>query len=379
VYVRRGDDARARVALERALAIDAAQVPHGHEALAILYLRSGDTARADSLARLDTTGESDCLRLFMAGMQARLNGDLVSARDSLEAAARRPAAQSAMFVELGNVEYEIGNLDAAEQAFEHALRMEPEVGAALNGLAAVQRGRGHLEAAVASFARLAARRPQDGAAQFNLAGTSMAAAQRVGTGARADSFYTMAENAFGACIAAGFRLDEARQQRAHLRLRRGDNHGAMEDARPLLASGACASAGRLLMARAALAAGDAPQTVALLAPSFRSDSLSTDALFILGQAYLRLDRHAEAAAAFQRAHDRQPDDWRTSMNLGVALSKSGQLEAAEAVLRALATARPRDPDVLQNLAAVLQKRGRRSEADRLVRQADKLRGNTVRR
>jgi Flp pilus assembly protein TadD len=61
------------------------------------------------------------------------------------------------------------------------------------------------------------------------------------------------------------------------------------------------------------------------------------------------------------------------MNYGVALSRSGSLERAEKVLRELARKQPQDADVLQNLAAVLQRRGRRREADALLREAARLR------
>ena len=65
-------------------------------------------------------------------------------------------------------------------------------------------------------------------------------------------------------------------------------------------------------------------------------------------------------------------DWRVAVNLGVALSESGDLSGAESVLRPLVEARPNDPIVLQNLAAVLQRQGKRREADQLLQRVQRL-------
>ena len=122
-----------------------------------------------------------------------------------------------------------------------------------------------------------------------------------------------------------------------------------------------------------MAAGRPQDTVVVLAPAFQNDKLSVEGLDLLGSAYAKLEKPADAARVLKRAHERRPDDWQTAMNLGVALSQSGDLTGAEGVLRPLAAAHPNEPAVLQNLAAVLQKRGRRAEADRLLARAEALR------
>ena len=372
VYLRRGDDARARQALERALECgDSGGQQQIREALAVLCLRSGNPARADSM--LGRRATSPALGSYIEGVQARQRGDLQAAREAFEAAARDPKAPTAVLVDLGNTEFALGHLEPADSAFQRALRQAPGETAALNGLAGVQRARGDLEGAVASFSSIVAQHPQNRAAQFNLAGTSLDAAQRLRSGPRADSMYATCERAFGACIESGFRADVARQRRAHLRLRRGDAAGAIEDARALLGDPAHAFEARLLLARAAMATKKPQDAVSVLKPGFDSDSLNVDALTVLGRAWLDLDRPADAARALRRAHERDPSEWTIAMNLGVALSRSGDLAAAESVLRALAASRPRDAEVLQNLAAVLQRRGRQAEADRLLREVEQLR------
>jgi tetratricopeptide (TPR) repeat protein len=373
VYVRRGDDARARTALQSALDLDAQLVPGGYETLAMLWMRAGETARADSLLRQSPAAPPAWLQHYVEGVQARSRGDLQAARQAFAAAAGQPGAQVAVFVDWGNAAYESGDLDAATTAFGQALAAAPDEPTALAGMALVQRGRGQYQQAVATFVRLAARRPGDAGVRFNLAGTSLDAAQSAPAGPGADSLYALAEGAFSACIDAGFRVEEARARRAHLRLRRGDAAGAEADARAMLGHPAHAGEARLLLARAALAAGAPERAVLALAGSFAADSLSADGLHLLGRAYLQLDRPRDAVPVLQRAHERQPDDWRTAMNYGVALSRSGALRESEAVLRPLAARRPDDADVLHNLAAVLQRLGQRAEAERLLRRAAALR------
>ena len=372
-YMRAGKDGAARQALERALSLDKSRMTNACSVLAVLYVECGQVARADSLLQVCRSTVAPWLGPFIAAKRARQSGDLEAARREYEAAALDPDVPVAVLVDLGVLEYELGHLDAAERAFGRALRLSPGEAAALGGIGVVQRLRGDLDAAITSFACLVAAEPSDSLAQFNLAGASLDAAQRAGSGGRADSLYAVSEQAFSACIAAGFRVAEARERRAHLRLRRGDAAGATADARALLELPDHAAAGRLLLARAAMAGNRPQEVVAVLSPDFERDALGADALHILGKAYLQLDRPSEAALVLRRAHERQPQDWRTAMNFAVSLSRSGGLVEAESILRALAVGRPRDADVLQNLAAVLQRRGRRAEADRLLRQAQALR------
>jgi Flp pilus assembly protein TadD len=246
--------------------------------------------------------------------------------------------------------------------------MQPDTPAALTGKAIVQRALGHPEDAVPSFARVAAQRPHNGPAQFNLAGASLDAAQRAPRGAPAESLFAISEHAFSACIDANYQQPDALERRAHLRLRRGAVRDAAADARRLLTISTHVYAGRVLLARAALVQKNPAEAVRVLTPD-ENPPASADALLLLGKAYSQLGRHADAAAALQRAHDLAPEDWTTAMNLGVALSESGDLPNAERLLRSLLAKRPGDPVALQNLAAVLQRRGQLAEAKRLLQQA----------
>jgi len=121
-YQREGDPARARQALEYALAVDPALDASAYQALASHYLRTGDLARADSLLLHAPANSSPGLRAYLTGVRARTAGDLEAARVAFAAAARDSNAAVGVLVDWGNAEYESGHLDVAEQAYRRALR-----------------------------------------------------------------------------------------------------------------------------------------------------------------------------------------------------------------------------------------------------------------
>jgi Flp pilus assembly protein TadD len=371
-YLREGDSDRARQALEYALALDPKRDASAYQALASHYLRIGNLARADSLLQHAPPSSSAGLRAYMTGVRARIAGDLEGARRAFAEAARDSNTAAGVLVDWGNAEYEAGHLDTAEHAYRRALRRDPAAGAALNGMGIVQRARGDLYGAARSFERLAAVRPSDGAAHYNLAGTSLEAAQRALHGARADSLLRVADGAFAACIDLGYREPEARLRRAEIHLRLGEPAPAYREAQALIGDPAQGAAARLIAGRAAILANRPQDAVVVLAPAFRADSLGVDGMVVLGKAYMQLSMPQYAARVLRRAHERSPDDWKTAVNLSIALSESGEGAAAEALLRPLAARYPDQPEVLQNLAAVLQRRGQRDEAEALMRRVRAL-------
>lgn len=371
VYIHRRDDRRAIAALECALELDPALAPV-RENLTLLYARTGQIGRADSLLREAPDDGSPSIRAFVESQVALAAGDVVTARELLARAASDPDVPAAIHVAWGNAEFEVGRLEPATRAYERALALEPDAIAALNGMAIVRRARGDLAGAAELLQRITARVPADTIAQFNLAGIGLDLSQRL-SGTRADSFAAVAEEAFSVCIEHAYRTGESLERRSHLRLRRGDPVGAQDDARALMAIPEQRAAGSLLYARAALAAREPHHAVQALAPEFAADRASVDALEVLAQAYFELRDPQRAVPVLRRAHERRPDDWRITMNLGVALSQSGDHAGAEFVLRPIAEKHPREPDVLQNLAAALQRLGKRAEADVLLRRARELR------
>jgi tetratricopeptide (TPR) repeat protein len=245
--------------------------------------------------------------------------------------------------------------------------------AALRGLTNVQRARGDLDGAISSSLRLVTADPIDDAAQFDLATLCLEVAQKPGRGSRTDSLLAMAEAAFAASASSSQYGSRARLGRAEIRLRRGDADGAYADAKSLLGDSTVAAASRVLAGRAALAAQRPRETVVMLAPAFQTDRLDQEGMATLGSAYLQLEMPVYAARVLGRAHERRPDDWRTTVNLAIALAQSDDLQRSEELLRELAKRHPDEPYVLQNLAAVLQRRGQRNEAAELLRRAEALR------
>ena len=372
IYMREDDDARARAALEYSLALDPGAVPEAAKALTVLYVRAGEIARADSLVRRMPSSVDKYMQPYLEGVRAREGGDLEAALVSFRQAGRDSLAPAGVLVDLGNAEQAAGNFEAAEESYRRALHAEPGLPAALLGLGVVERSRGDVEAACATFSRLVERNPKHAEAQFNLGSTALEIAQRSAPPRRVE-MYAIAESAFAASAELGFRTSEARLWRAEARLGSGDARGAYEQARELVADRELSVPARWLAARAAHAAGQPQSVVQLLAPAHRAESLDADGLDLLGNTYLELQRPGDAVPVLQAALEKHPDDWRTAVNLGIALARTDRLAEAEALLRPFANRYPNEPIILQNLAAVLQRLGKRAEALGLLERADELR------
>ena len=368
-YLHALDDPRAAAALERAIAIDSN--PQQVEALAIVYLRLRKYEQADSLLRAAPAGIRPSTRDFVAGQWLLERGEVDSARVLIQRAASDSTAPAAIHIASGNAAFQAGDLDVAERAFQAALARDPDARAALNGLAIVQRGRGDLEGATDLLVRATTVAPGDTIAWFNLAGVSLDLAQQR-SGAPADSFAAIAEAAFGACIDANYRTADALERRARLRLRRQDFTAAEADATRLAVIPGERLPANILHARAALGLRNPHRAIAALEPECASENAPVEALELLATAYTEVKAYARAATVLRRAHAKRPQDWRIAVDLGVALSQSGDPAGAELVLRPVAEARPNDPVVLQNLAAVLQRLGKRREADQLLQRVQQL-------
>ncbi len=370
VYRRGGDVRKARAALEYAVGLGGgpSRRTNAVQALAMLYLRAGEAARADSLLRADPEATPPWLAEFTRAVQARRTGDLQTARENLLQATNHPDAPAAAFVELATVEKDLGHLDAAERAYTHALELAPHENAAHTGLGLIEMARGDLEGAAGRFAARVRQSPADSTAQFNLGRALLQIA--AASPARAESIYAQAEAAFTACIEANYNEASTRLGRAQARWGRGNLDGAAEDARSLVDSPAHADRARFLLARVALTQGRPQEVADHLRPLADRNELDANGWAMLGKAYLELGRAEPAVEALEKARTRAPGEQHVVMNYAVALSQVGRLEEAEKLLRDLARPPPGVPAVLQHLAAVLDKRGRDTEADALMEQIE---------
>lgn len=82
----------------------------------------------------------------------------------------------------------------------------------------------------------------------------------------------------------------------------------------------------------------------------------------LGSSYEQLKRYKDAAAAYHRAVDLDPDNADAQKALSAALLQDGQLDEAMKVLTAIATADPTDAQTQIRIAEVQRRKGNYSEA-----------------
>ena len=89
----------------------------------------------------------------------------------------------------------------------------------------------------------------------------------------------------------------------------------------------------------------------------------------LGLALWNLGRRNEAMASYRAALARDPDHVETLANMALARWESGALEEAEALHARAAALRPRDPDLLNNFAALLLARRDAAAAMEMIRRS----------
>jgi len=127
---------------------------------------------------------------------------------------------------------------------------------------------------------------------------------------------------------------------------------------------------RVLTAAAnALKAGNLMNAEIALAPVFKGELLpNPDILNIAGTLRMNQGRLDEAAALFNEATIAAPSDPIFSYNLGLALSRLGQIGRAEKALRTTLRYKPDFVQALFELAALLQRQGKLEEAEKNIRE-----------
>lgn len=111
-------------------------------------------------------------------------------------------------------------------------------------------------------------------------------------------------------------------------------------------------AARLLEARENLEGGDAEGAVRMLEDMLRS-AQSSEAHYLLGNAYADLHRYDDAAQAYRRALGLQDQHIDARANLAVALYHLERHEEARAELEYVLGQRPQDADLHYNLGGIL--------------------------
>jgi tetratricopeptide (TPR) repeat protein len=118
----------------------------------------------------------------------------------------------------------------------------------------------------------------------------------------------------------------------------------------------------------------APASIELLEAAAKADGAAIEDWSRLGEAYQRVDRHADAARAYDRAlalaKPDTPDLWTLYFSRGAAHERAGDWPRAEADLRAALKLAPKEAAVLNYLGYALLDRGERlPEAQALIEAA----------
>jgi arylsulfatase A-like enzyme/Tfp pilus assembly protein PilF len=103
--------------------------------------------------------------------------------------------------------------------------------------------------------------------------------------------------------------------------------------------------------------GDLDGALALLKPLARSEILSLDVQYFLGEALLRKRRYAEAAEALEQAVALLPAFTPASVRLSFAYAQLGQADTAMAVLERSLKLTPDDVELLRARGLLMQRRG----------------------
>jgi tetratricopeptide (TPR) repeat protein len=144
---------------------------------------------------------------------------------------------------------------------------------------------------------------------------------------------------------------------AEAALRAGDLAGAMRLGAAAVAAGAEHPTLLLLAGLKRMNSGDHAGALPLLERARALAPAHPGVLDGLGQCLTRLDRPAEALAAFDAALAVLPDDPQLHFNRAMALEDTGALDAARAELERTIELRPRHGDALARLAILAAQRG----------------------
>lgn len=240
----------------------------------------------------------------------------LDAAEALETARRLGAADAATLALLGDVYERAGKLDQARDTYVAALEVYPEDAPLLHGLGRLCLAEGRAEEALPRLEKAALARPKSAEYQLDY-GRALEASGRV---ADAEAAYrkaiALAPNLPGAHYALGRllqregRKDEADKELAthHALYERGHRRVAAADVTDAATSRAWEE----------LREGKAEDALA----RFRALPESPESLRGQAAALQRLDRHADAVKALERAHELAPEDARIALLLATERSRA---------------------------------------------------------
>ena len=146
-------------------------------------------------------------------------------------------------------------------------------------------------------------------------------------------------------------------------------------ARPVPITPSAELAAAIVQARSALEKGDSAGAIALLEQPLGDGQGTSEAHYLLGNAYADQENLSSAQQQYERALALDAGNIDARANLGVVLYRAQQLTEAEAVFREALTYAPDDAEIHYNLGGVLASQGKLDDAVAEFRRANELDAN----
>lgn len=143
-------------------------------------------------------------------------------------------------------------------------------------------------------------------------------------------------------------------------------------ARPVPVTPSAELAAAIVQARSALEQGDSAGVIALLEQPLADGQGTSEAHYLLGNAYADQEHLSSAQQQYERALALDAGNIDARANLGVVLYRAQQLSEAEAVFREALTYAPDDAEIHYNLGGVLASQGKLQDAVTEFRRANEL-------
>lgn len=257
--------------------------------------------------------------------------------------------------------YRVGRLEESAAAFEQVVEAEPDDELALMGLARVRQRQARLRDAEEVLGRVLEGNPRHLPARDALGGVYLARCEYESAAGEFRALLELPKDSYGLARRRDFLV-----RYAHARQELGDHAAALEalgEARSLSEGRSDALRFRVMEIHGLLAAGEAGGAVSKLA-EVREHHEDTPGLAALEARVLSASgRPAEALALLLRLAGRSPDQPGPVHELLRHQVDQGDYAAAEAVVRDWLAERPEDISFRFQLGAVLERQGRREEAE----------------
>jgi tetratricopeptide (TPR) repeat protein len=343
----------------------------------------------------DEGGDPGRFRLASIGYAetALRMGDPHKAKEVLEAAFERSAADPRFLIQLSKVHRALGDVEAGLAAAELALEIEPSNGAAFEQLRVNARNSGNCSRAIGFIQGQVARESGDPVIWLRLAQMGIDCEDKsLARKALAEALFAGRFDPDLLDHAAGLLLEADEPRAASLVLRRAANLrpndalrlekwaslseslGDWDHAFVAWSRLAEIMPGRpdpwLAAARALWEQGERDWSIQRLRDAIEVFPAAPEAYLALAKAFLNDGRELAALDLYHRAHSRFPDHAEITKQAGIVTLAHGTGEAALDILKKAVRIQPNDLEVLVALAGACSRLGRTEESIRILQQVN---------